>query len=333
MERQTLRFLGREYPFEPGDSVLDCLKANGRTVASSCYAGTCGACVLRAVDGTVSERARARLHSGARAFGEFLSCICPARADLCVEPVDYVRSYAGRVHLVERLDEDMILAHVRPEGSMEHRPGQVIHLVRPSDGLSRPSIVTSTLDDPLLELYMHEPEGGDLGSWLLGAQEKDVVVEGPSGHFFYMNDLDEPLVLIGIGAAFAPVLGVFRAAIRGGHRAPVTFLRVRRNVDDRLRKCLERGAVGAPCQVTYHEELGEPGDAETIERALRVLPSSLYRTRVYLAGTPLLLRKFRMRVVGLSADPDRVHLAPFKPTPATQVGRRARWGEQGLRRA
>lgn len=307
MERETLRFLEKECPFEPGDSVLDCLKAAGLAVASSCYAGSCGACVLRAVNGTVSSRAQSPLHSGARAAGEFLSCVCPARADLHVEPVDRVESVGGRIDSVQRVDNSSVRVLVRIERPLEYRAGQVVHLVRPSDGMSSPCAIASLPGEPLLELYLVEHHRSAPYPWFAEAAGKDVIVRGPSGHFFYMNDPREPLVLLGSGVAIAPVLGVVRAAVRRKHRAPIVCVQLAERPDHHFRGCFERQAALAVCSMRWTEIIVDSDDSGRVERALGGVPHSLSGARVYLAGESLLLRKLRLRVFGRGADPDRIH--------------------------
>lgn len=307
MECETLRFLEKDCPFEPGDSVLDCLTAAGLAVASSCYAGSCGACVLRAVNGTVSPRAQSRLHSGARAAGEFLSCVCPARADLHVEPVDRVESVGGRIDSVQRVDDSIVRVLVRIERPLKYRAGQVVHLVRPSDGMSSPCAITSLPDEPRLELYLVERHRGALCPWFEEATGKDVVVRGPSGHFFYMNDPREPLVLIGSGVAIAPVLGVLRTAIGSGHCAPIVCIRLAERSDHHFRRCLERQAAMAVGRMRWNEVVVDSDDSGRVERALGSIPRCLSGARVYLAGESMLLRKLRLRVFGRGADPDRIH--------------------------
>lgn len=318
MRRETLKFRGTEYPFEPGDSVLDCLKAGGIGVASSCYAGSCGACLLRVVRGAVPAQAQSSLHSGARATGEFLSCVCPAETGLEVEAVDDIKSARGRIESTAREGDEVIRVRVALERAIEYRAGQVVHLVHPSEGMSGVFAITSTIGEPSLELYWMERGHGEPFSWFLHADVEEVVVRGPVGHFFYMNDPAEPLVLIASGIAVAPALGVLRAAVRRRHRAPIVFIHLTTRPDEHFRRRVEEEAALADCVVTWREIVGSRDDNERVERALESVPRCLSGARIYLGGEALLLRKLRLQVFGRGADQDRVHRFVLKQSLLTR---------------
>lgn len=313
MRNETLKYMGKEYPFEPGDSVLDCLKASGLAVPSSCYSGSCGACLLRAARGTVSTQAQSTLHSGARAVGEFFSCVCPARADLEIEAVDGAKSTRGRIEWLGREDDEVFRLHLALERTLDYRAGQVVHLVRPSDGLSSLFSITSVPGESLLELYWMERDGGAALPWFAQANSGEVVVRGPSGHFFYMNDPAEPLVVIGSGIAAAPVLGVLRHAIRERHQAPIVFIRLVARPAAHFRRRLEELEKLADCDVIASEVVVDTDASRTVKRVLSSVPGCLSDARVYLAGESLLLRKLRLQVFGRGADQDRIHRFVLKP--------------------
>jgi phthalate 4,5-dioxygenase reductase component len=47
---------GKEYDVPPGVSILDTLRKNGHTLASSCESGTCGTCRTRYLEGEPDHR-------------------------------------------------------------------------------------------------------------------------------------------------------------------------------------------------------------------------------------------------------------------------------------
>ncbi len=294
MERRSLRYLGREIPFEPGESVLDCLKAQGVVVASICHEGVCRACVLRAVEGDVCRRAQSSLHTGARAEGHFLSCLCPSKEGLRVQPIDHLESSPGRIQSVERVERGVVRARIGTERALNHRSGQIVQIVRPSDGAFRPFGLANSAEENFLEIFVEERKDALFSPWLLGGVGESVMVRGPSGHFFYMNDPEEPLVLTGGGVAAAPALGVLRAAIRAGHRAPITFIRLGSQSSGYFCARLEDAARRARCELKWKELIVGPSDERVAERIMNHLPESLLGTRAYFAGAQLLLRKLRL---------------------------------------
>jgi ferredoxin/truncated hemoglobin YjbI len=82
----TIVYQGREYAAKPEESVLDVFLRYGITVPFSCRKGTCHVCLLRCVDGTVSEASQAGLKPELVEAGYFSPCQCPVTGTLVIEP-------------------------------------------------------------------------------------------------------------------------------------------------------------------------------------------------------------------------------------------------------
>jgi CDP-4-dehydro-6-deoxyglucose reductase len=53
-----IKYQGHVAPFSRGDTVLDALERSGVAVSSSCRAGACQSCMMRATEGTVPSRSK-----------------------------------------------------------------------------------------------------------------------------------------------------------------------------------------------------------------------------------------------------------------------------------
>src|ERR1700687_4120801 len=82
-------FQGSSYEVD-GESLLDCLTARGHAVPNSCRAGICQTCLMRAVRGTVPEKAQTGLTTTMMARHLFLACQCFPTEDLEVALADDV---------------------------------------------------------------------------------------------------------------------------------------------------------------------------------------------------------------------------------------------------
>ena len=82
-----IEYEGRSFQIEDKETVLDALLRCGVPVAHSCKAGSCGSCLMRAVDGPVPKNAQSSLKESWQAQGYFLACVCRPENDLRVGAV------------------------------------------------------------------------------------------------------------------------------------------------------------------------------------------------------------------------------------------------------
>src|SRR5689334_4325250 len=75
---------GREVTLSPGDNLLDALLAAGIEVASSCRAGACQQCLVKAVRGTPPASSQSGLKDAQRDQGYFLACQAKLTDDMTV---------------------------------------------------------------------------------------------------------------------------------------------------------------------------------------------------------------------------------------------------------
>lgn len=249
-----------------------------------------------------------------RARGVFLGCRCPAREDLEVEPVDFVRTVPGQVQSVERVGDSVLKLKVSLRDRLKFQAGQVIHLVRPSDGLRRPFVVASLPDEPCLELHVKRHPQGMMSTCLAGAQDESVLVQGTVGDCFYMAEPQEPLLLIGSGVGAAAILGVLRAAVASNHAAPIHVLH-----------CIDPN-TGAYCAEEFERLTRASGDKVrflqlTEDRhqeggGFATAPfdkfPDLHNFRVFLAGDASLVRRWKRKAFSRGANLDKIHLSAFK---------------------
>lgn len=79
-------YRGRSHICREGETVLDALLRNGRSVEFSCRQGSCHACVQRATRGRPPAESQEGLSADLSASGHFLPCKCVPVEDLVIEP-------------------------------------------------------------------------------------------------------------------------------------------------------------------------------------------------------------------------------------------------------
>src|SRR5262245_33445840 len=214
-------FEGDRISLAPGETVLQVIERHGGALPAYCRRGVCRACIVKARRGAVPAAAQRGLKESHRDQGLFLACQCQPTEELELERCGAGRALPSRVERVEPLAGGVLRLFLSlPEG-LAYQAGQFIQLERPADGLSRAYSIAS-LPGNLLELHVAQRPGGAMSSWLATAAGEPVLLRGPFGECHYLaGELERPLCLAGSGTGLAPLLGVVRAALAAGHRAPI----------------------------------------------------------------------------------------------------------------
>src|SRR5262245_25990901 len=132
-----VRMGDRAFEWQGGESLLECLERNGVDVASSCRAGACHSCLVKAVAGTPPENAQLGLKETWKEQDLFLACISNGARSLEVALPDTSVTRRALLARKELLGPDVVRLFFRvPEGELHLRAGQFINLVR-GDGLTR----------------------------------------------------------------------------------------------------------------------------------------------------------------------------------------------------
>lgn len=312
---------GRRLALAPGETVLDALLSSGISVASSCRAGACQACLVQATRGTPPPAAQQGIKESLRLQGYFLACQARPEADLEVS-VSGARSLElpARVSSVERLAKDVLRVWVETETPLVFRSGQYLTLTR-GDGLARAYSIAggSRVAPELLELHVRVLADGRMSGWLAGdaAVGAPVRVRGALGDCFYVpGSPEQVLTLIGTGTGLAPLWGVLQDALAAGHTGSIELWHgardpsglymdqelarlVRLNPQLSYQRCVLQGEAGPELHVGRLDEL-------VLERGL-----SFAGRRVYLCGDPALVRSLKRQVFLRGASLSQIHADAF----------------------
>lgn len=311
---------------QPGETVLTALLRAGATVPSSCRAGACQSCLLRATAGVPNPIGQQGLKDSLRERGYFLSCITPADCDLGLSTTDS-DGLQVRAELRESvlLSDSVLRLRLVPERDLPYRAGQFINIQR-DDGLTRSySLASVPSQDSFLELHVRLYPHGRMSGWLRTLSPGDVLsLRGPAGECFYVAGRPEqPLLLIGSGTGLAPLWGILRDALGQGHKGPIVLLHASRIAKGLYYQDELHALAQAQPQVRYQAFALEPSAQQppTVQVAsltdvlLQQYPK-LAGFRVFLCGDPQLVQTLR-RLVFLAGASRRDILADaFLPASA-----------------
>jgi CDP-4-dehydro-6-deoxyglucose reductase, E3 len=320
-----VQFEGSSFDLLPEETLLEGIERQGGSLPSFCRRGVCQVCVVKATRGSIPPLAQKGLRDLAKRQSLLLACVCRPTGDLEIERHGSSASFDSRVEHVDALSGNVLRVWVSAPPGLVYQAGQYLHLVRPSDGLTRPYSIASLPGGERIELHVACLPGGAMSGWLQSAVGQSIVLRGPFGECVYLpEEPQRSLCLAGTGTGLAPLLGVVRAALAAGHQGEIRLFhgsvqRAGLYLWAELRALL----AGAP-QLRLVGSLlkgGEPesdgGDARCsirvgpLEAALTADGETWTEHRVYLCGDGELVRKLQKKLYLAGVPLARIHTDPF----------------------
>ena len=309
----TLRFGDFATEIADNETALDALIRIGAPVSYACKAGSCGSCMLKAVEGDLPERAQTGLKDAWKERRYFLACMCRPASDLTAAAVGSDAQVAASIAALEPLSADVMRVRIACAEPFEYRAGQYITLVR-EDGLARSYSIASLPTEGHLDLHIHCLPNGRMSEWIRKqARSGDRVrVFGPFGDCFYMrNDREQPLLLAGTGTGLAPLYGVLRDAINHNHSGPILLFHGAVNEAGLYLRDELTTIAQTYSNVEYTPTLLER-DGPTDRVILNRFPK-FTGWCAYLCGDPALVQSLEKNIFLRGADLGNIHADAFIP--------------------
>jgi ferredoxin-NADP reductase/ferredoxin len=216
---------GQSYECKEQESVLDCMTAHGVTVPSSCHAGLCQTCMMRAVKGKVPQAAQAGLKPTFTAQNYFLACSCYPEEDLDVAlPEPGFGKISATVMEVRPLNAEIACVQLLPGMKLNYRSGQFINIYKDAETARSYSLASVPETDEYLQLHVRKVPNGRVSNWVhetLKAGDKIEISEAMGDCFYVPGNADQNILLIGTGSGLAPLYGIIRDALLHEHRAAI----------------------------------------------------------------------------------------------------------------
>ncbi len=311
---------GKQYACAEGETVLEALERQGAVIPSSCRAGACQTCLVRAIRGNPGEEAQRGLKDTQKAQNWFLACLCKPTEDL---EIGLPKLERFETELAEKtaLNESVIRLRMPVPDGFAWRAGQFVNLIRPQDGLTRSYSLASIESDGFLELHVRRVPEGRMTGWLFDEVETGEMLHftGPAGDSFYVpGKPEQPLLLIGTGTGLAPLYGILRDALAAGHAGPIHLFHASLAVQGLYMMDELRALAKAHAQVHYHPcvlhgDAPEGGHQGNIADIPAQVLGSLAGWRVHLCGDPGIVRTLKQKCFLAGASMQDIHSDPFEP--------------------
>lgn len=316
----TIEFEGRRLAVSENESVLDALLRNGVPASHSCKAGSCGSCLLRAVEGTIPANAQNGLKDTWKEQGYFLACVCRPQTDLKIAVADQDVRLGATISGLSLLSEDVVEVRLHCDQRIGFRAGQYVTVIR-EGGLARSYSIASLPEEGELVLHVRKIAGGRMSGWLHDhARIGDrVSILGPSGECFYVpGNPDQPLMLVGTGTGLAPLYGILRDALRHGHRGPVQLFHgaVHRGglyLVEELRRLAARHPHVAYTPAVLNGEESEGVAVGSIDQVVLSRFPKLSGWRAYVCGDPALVQQLKKKLFLSGVSSREIYADAFVP--------------------
>lgn len=318
-----VKYAGKQFEWDEGESLLECLERNGEDIPNSCRSGACHSCLVRVTEGPISPLAQVGLKDVWKAQRLALSCVSTERADCSIAPSDLSVQVQATVVKKQSLGRDVVRLHLKPLGAFPFRAGQFVNLTRASDHLTRSYSIASIEKDGVVELHIRVVSGGRMSTWARDelAEGTEVSIRGPTGDCLYVEGRpDAPLLLLGTGTGLAPLVGIARDAIERKHRGSITLVHGGREPQDLYLDLELRALQKKHPNFRYLPALssGEPMPGVFMGRVDKVVTEqfkNLNGFRVFLCGSPPMVKDLRALAYKLGASLDDIHADAFIPAP------------------
>lgn len=299
-----ITFEGKSYECRPDETVLEGLERQGVMLPSSCRAGACQSCLMRAVAGTPSRESQQGLKDTLQAQGYFLACLCKPGEDMEIALAQVSEKRTAKVLEKTVMNANVVRLRLARDG-FDYIPGQFINVTREQDGLTRSYSLASVLDEDFLELHVKRVPDGRMSPWLCDeVSEGDALTYyGPAGDCFYVpGEPDRNLILAGTGTGLAPLYGIVRHALSLGHRGRIFLFHGSLAAEglymvDELRDLAAKheSLQYIPC-VLYGEPPAAGKHGAIDEVVVQTTREYMSGSRAYLCGDPPLVEAMRKKL-------------------------------------
>jgi len=316
-------FEGRDFVCNEGESVLACMTRHGVMIPSSCQAGACQTCMIRALDGQPTPESQQGLKDTLKAQNYFLACMCKPEVDMTIGLSTVSPIYHAVLQDKMILNESVVRLRLERPAGFHYRAGQFINLARPHDQLTRSYSLASVPSDNYLELQVKRVPDGQMSNWLFDDLEIGATVDffGPAGDCFYIpGAAAQPLLLIGTGTGLAPLYGILRDVLTQGHTGPIHLFHASLAtpglyLEDELRAMAQAHKQFHYVPCVLHGDAPKGGLQGNIAELPMAKLGALDGYRAFLCGDPPIVNALRQKCFIAGVSMQDIHADPFVFTP------------------
>ena len=319
-----ISYQGQSYDCDGKSSVLETLIAQGVSVPSSCKAGICQTCLMRATKGSVPLESQKGLKPTLVAQNYFLACSCYPTEDLVITlPETGNGRLMATVATIKSLNPDIVCVSMIPSGVLEYKAGQFINFFKDKLTARRYSLASVPGIDEYLDLHVRKIPQGKVSTWIhetLKPGDSIEISEALGDCFYVSGNPSQELLLLGTGSGLAPLYGIIKDALGQGHSGQIRLYHGSLNVAglyfiEALRLLAEQhqNFHYTPCISGPNVPEGF-SSGTVLDVALLDVPK-LAGWRVFLCGNPDMVKAARKKVFLAGASMQNIYADPFLIAP------------------
>jgi len=315
-----ITFEGRDYSCNQDETVLECLTRHGVLIPSACHSGVCQTCIIKAVKGVPPVEAQHGLKDTLAAQNYFLACICKPKEDMEISVADSSKQ-AVSTTIIEKslLNESIVRIRLQSDQAIDYTPGQFVNVMHPDTDVTRSYSLASLPSEDFLELHIKQVPNGKLSGYFHDQAKlgDKISLIGPAGDCFYTaRDLNQPLLLVGVGTGLAPLYGILRDALAHGHQGEIHIFHASLATQDLYYIDELNSLVNQHQQVHYtpcvlHGEAPEGGEQGDIQQILKRKMPDLKGWRIYVCGDPAIVTGLKQTCFLTGAAMTDIYSDPF----------------------
>jgi NAD(P)H-flavin reductase/ferredoxin len=247
---KILTIAGKNYGCEPEETVLDALLRQKVAVPHACRQQICNSCVMRSLNVLPPFAAQKTLKETLKVKNYFLACACIPEQDMELAlPESLTKQVTAKVMQIDYLSDNIIAVLLQCNAQVNYVAGQSIVLMN-QDKIGKNYYITSPSSQKetgLIEIHVPLIKDGYFSDWIQNELKEgdSVFVSCPMGESFYVpNNLQQPLLLIGMNLGLSPLIGIMQDALEKNHTGPIYLFHGVDNKDqlylvDDLREIIE----------------------------------------------------------------------------------------------
>lgn len=294
--------LVEEISLDEGETVLTGLLRKGVDIPYGCRTGVCQSCMLKSQDSDIPAAAQKGLSEAQKQQGYFLSCCCEPDGPMIVSLSNIYKKETTEVIEKKMLSPQVV--RIRVKKVICYRPGQYMTLWKDADTARTYSLASHPTYDDYIEFHVRIYPDGVFSPWAADGLEvgDEIDIQGPMGNCFYTaEDKNQTMLLSGIGTGLAPLYGIVRDALFGGHTGKILMLLgsmtqeglYYQNELKALQEKYPQLEVKYSVAELDSESMSVSGHASDIYTSAKVLMPDLSGARVFLCGGESFIQKMR----------------------------------------
>lgn len=205
------------------ESLLDAFFRNKVDIPFSCRNGTCQACLIQAVSGSITSDSQFGLSQHLIDTKHFLPCKCYPKSDMELKPpcIEDIYSSASIIAL-EQLSDNIQLVTIKPSNELsKFKTGQFINIRTNLDNKVRSySIANQYQTEGNIKIHVQKITGGIFSSWIFDSAKvtDKIQIHYPLGASFSTGDLKpKGKLLIASGSGLGAIFAIAQEILESGY--------------------------------------------------------------------------------------------------------------------